>query len=418
MSSVREDAHVIINESLAAVLPENAVICALKQKEFKNNIVLVSIGKAAWTMAKAAKDFLPEKIIKGVVVTKYEHSKGEIKGVEIIEAGHPIPDENSIFGATKALELVSNLDEQTDVLFLISGGGSALLEKPLDGVSLADLKDITNQLLNCGADIVEINTIRKHLSAVKGGRFAQQCGKANIFAIVLSDVLGDKLDAIASGPAYPDSTTSKEAIQIVEKYKLELSVSVKNALKIETPKSIDNCETVIIGNVSELCYAAAESCKKLAYKPLILTSTLGCEAKEAGSFFASMAREIRNGNTDSFIPKAPCAIIAGGETVVHLQGTGKGGRNQETALSAALGIEGLEDIVIFSLGSDGTDGPTDAAGGIVDGQSVKRMRLNGISPEQHLTNNNSYAALKESNDLIITGATGTNVNDLIVLLCK
>ncbi|SNS85629.1 glycerate 2-kinase [Anaerovirgula multivorans] len=418
MNIVRDDALIIIEESIKAVLPEAAVIKALEKKEFDGDTVVVAIGKAAWNMAKATKTALGDKALKGVIITKYEHSKGPIEGFEIIEAGHPIPDKNSIRGANKALELVRNLTEKDHVIFLISGGGSAIFEKPMDGVDLEDIMDITNQLLGCGADIVEINTIRKRLSALKGGKFASQCGKANIYAIVLSDVIGDRLDSIASGPAYPDSSTSQEALNIVNKYKLQVEDNLIEILNIETPKSVDNCETIITGSVSALCEAAAISAEKLGYKPVVLSSTLDCEAKEAGRFMAAIAREIKEGNKNKAFLEPPCAIIAGGETVVRIMGNGKGGRNQELALAAATGIEGLEDVIIFSVGSDGTDGPTDAAGGIVDGSTVERMRSVNILPEVYLDNNDSYHALKASGDLIMTGSTGTNVNDIVVLLCK
>ncbi|NYB74758.1 glycerate kinase [Sedimentibacter hydroxybenzoicus DSM 7310] len=411
--TIREDAFVIIQESIKAVLPQAAVIKALEKKNFSGDVTVVAVGKAAWTMAFAAKEKLGDKVLRGIIVTKYAHSKGPIEGFEIIEAGHPVPDENSVIGAAKALELVKNLDENDDVIFLVSGGGSAIFEKPMEGIELEDIMDITNQLLSSGADIVEINTIRKHLSDVKGGRFALHC-KANIFSVVLSDVLGDRLDSIASGPAYPDSSTSQQALEIVEKYKLKVNEKVLEALKTETPKEINNCETVITGSVSELCSAASSIAKSLGYQPLLLTSTLDCEAKEAGRFMASVGREIRSGNGLA----TPIAVIAGGETVVHIRGKGKGGRNQELCLSAAIGIEGLNDTVIFSVGSDGTDGPTDAAGGIVDGETASKIRSADIQPEVYLDNNDSYNALKVSGDLVITGSTGTNVNDLTVLLCK
>ncbi|WP_312815277.1 glycerate kinase [Sedimentibacter sp.] len=411
--TIREDAFVIIQESIKSVLPQAAVIKALEKRNFSGDVTVVAIGKAAWTMAFAAKEKLGDKVSRGIIVTKYAHSKGPIEGFEIIEAGHPVPDENSVIGAAKALELVKNLDESDDVIFLVSGGGSAIFEKPMEGIGLEDIMDITNQLLSSGADIVEINTIRKHLSDVKGGRFALHC-KANIFSVVLSDVLGDRLDSIASGPAYPDSSTSQQALEIVEKYKLKVSEKGLEALKTETPKEINNCETVITGSVSELCSAASSIAKSLGYQPLLLTSTLDCEAKEAGRFMASVGREIRSGNGLA----TPIAVIAGGETVVHIGGKGKGGRNQELCLSAAIGIEGLNDTVIFSVGSDGTDGPTDAAGGIVDGETASKIRNADIQPEVYLDNNDSYNALKVSGDLVITGSTGTNVNDLTVLLCK
>jgi glycerate 2-kinase len=415
MDLVRKDILRIIDESINAVLPEEAVRRALNNKNFSEKIVIIAIGKAAWNMAFAAKNTLGDKINTGLVITKYDHSKGPIEGFEIIEAGHPIPDDNSVRGATRAIELVSKLDKNHKVVLLISGGGSALFEKPMEGVTLEDVIDISNKLLSCGADIVEINTVRKHLSEVKGGRFAKKCKDSSIYAIVLSDVIGDRLNSIASGPAYPDMSTSDEAFKIIKKYGLSISDSVKNVIMMETPKEIDNCETVVTANVSTLCRAARKTAQKLGYNTLVLTSTLNCEAKEAGRFMAAIARELKNG---TFGIKSPCAIIAGGETVVRIVGIGKGGRNQELALSAAIGIDGLDDIVICSVGSDGTDGPTDAAGGVVDGKTAERIRNSGILPEVYIDNNDSYNALKESNDLILTGPTGTNVNDLIILLCK
>jgi len=411
--NIRDDAFTIIHKSIEAVLPQAAVIKALEKKNFGGDVTVVAIGKAAWTMAFAAGEKLGDKISRGIIVTKYDHSKGPIEGFEIIEAGHPVPDENSVRGASRALELVKNLEKGDDVIFLISGGGSAIFEKPMEGISLEDIMDVTSQLLSSGADIVEINTIRKHLSYVKGGRFALHC-KANIYSVVLSDVLGDRLDSIASGPAYPDSSTSSQALKIVEKYNLRISERILDALKTETPKEINNCETVITGSVSELCSAASKAAKDLGYQTVLLTSTLDCDAREAGRFMASIGREIRNGNG----LRTPVAVIAGGETVVRVRGAGKGGRNQELCLSAAIGIEGLSDTVIFSVGSDGTDGPTDAAGGIVDGETASRMRSADVQPEIYLDDNDSYNALKASGDLVITGSTGTNVNDLTVILCK
>lgn len=414
IDEMRRDAHKIIHESICEVLPEKAVQNALRHKKNAREVVVIAIGKAAWNMAKAAKETLGSKITNGLIITKYEHSKGDIEGFEIIEAGHPIPDENSVKGATRALEMVKNLTRKDEVVFLISGGGSSIFEKPMPGIKLEDIMDITNQLLGCGADIVEINTIRKHLSAVKGGRFAEQCHATKVYSIVLSDVIGDRLDSIASGPAYPDSSTSKEALDIIDKYKLKVDQRIIETIKIETPKVILNTTTQITGSVTALCEAAAEYSKRLGYEPNILTTTLDCEAKEAGKFMAAMARQINSNPTR----KKPCAWIAGGETVVKILGNGKGGRNQELALSAAIGIEGLKNTLILSVGSDGTDGPTDAAGAIVDGETVNRIKNQNASPNKFLENNDSYHALQLSEDLIITGSTGTNVNDLMMILCR
>jgi glycerate 2-kinase len=418
--NMREDAKHIINESIAAVLPGNAVIKALSNRSFSKDVYCIAIGKAAWNMAFSAKQVLGRRLSKGLVITKYNHLKGQIPGFEMMEAGHPIPDENSVYGAKRALNFVSGLPEGTDLLFLLSGGGSSLFEKPLGGVTLEEMKDITSQLLHKGAGILEINTVRKHISAVKGGRFATACRQLRILSIILSDVPDDRPDSVASGPVAADQTTSEQALSIIDQYKIQISEAVRSAIRIETPKKTDHCEYIIIGSGSLFCQAAAKSAAGLGYHPVILTTKLDCEAREAGRFMASI---IRSCQTELFsccpdILKKPCAIIAGGETLVKVTGKGLGGRNQETALSAAIGIKDLNDVLFFSIGSDGTDGPTDAAGGIVDGSSAKRIAASGKSPQQYLNENDSYHALQYSGDLIITGATGTNVNDILVALCK
>ena len=417
MSDLKQDMMRIIDGAIKAVLPESAVKEALNNPEFlkrreKGRVIVASIGKAAWRMAKAASDILGSEI-SGAVVTKYDHSMGEIKGLEIFEAGHPVLDENTLKGTKALLEHVKNLTTDDTVLFLVSGGGSALFELPADGVSLDDMKDITGQLLACGADIVEINTIRKHLSSVKGGRFAKLCSPAHVFMVVLSDVLGDRLDSIASGPAWKDDSTSEQALSIVKKYDLKVKPELMKILADETPKNLDNVTAVITGSVTALCESACEISKSLGYNPLVLTTTMTCEAREAGAFMASMAREVL---TSGQPVKSPCALIAGGETVVHLTGKGMGGRNQEFALSAAENISGLEGVVIASLGSDGTDGPTDAAGGIVDGSTESKLKAKGINISEVLKNNDAYNALKAVDALLMTGPTGTNVNDVALAL--
>ena len=410
MSILRQDADSIIKSALDAALPDNAVRKALDEIKFnKGKIVLVAAGKAAWQMAKAAWDFLGESISGGVVVTKYDHSKGAIGNLEIFEAGHPVSDANSYAATQKAIDCVSGLDEKDNVLFLLSGGGSALFEKPL--IDEAECQDVTKQLLKCGANIVEMNTIRKRLSAVKGGRFAQLCAPAHVFAIVLSDILGDPLDMIASGPAYPDSSTCEQAAEIAHRYGLKLSAKAKALLAEETPKTLDNVTTYITGSVRQLCASAMKTAKELGYTPFFLTASLDCEARDAGAFLASIARDHQD--TDESL-----AFIAGGETVVHLTGHGLGGRNQEIALSAADGIADCRETCVFSVGSDGTDGPTDAAGGYSDNFTKYVLEQEGVSIKDVLANNDAYHALQKCNSLIMTGATGTNVNDLTVLLIK
>ena len=406
--TLRRDADAIIRSSLNAVLPDEAVRRALKAFAPKGGrVLLVAAGKAAWQMAHAAVEALG-RVDGGVVVTKYGHVKGAIPGVTCCEAGHPVPDENSFAATEKALALVQGLTAEDTVLFLLSGGGSALFERPL--LPGEELQDITSQLLASGADIVEMNTIRKRLSAVKGGRFAQACAPAEVFSIVLSDILGDPLDMIASGPAVPDSSTCAQAIAIAEKYHLNLSEQAKALLQQETPKTLDNVTTRITGSVRELCTAAANACRELGYEPILLTDQLCCEAREAGSFLGSIVRT-HTGHGKKL------AFIAGGETVVHLTGKGLGGRNQELALAAAPAIAGL-NAAVFSVGSDGTDGPTDAAGGYVDGETLAALTEKGWNVFDTLQNNDAYHALRAVEGLIMTGATGTNVNDVAVALLR
>ena len=405
--NLRIQADAIIAASIKAVQPDEAVSRALAGQDFPGRVVLVAAGKAAWQMAKAAHDCLGARIDSGVVVTKYDHVMGPIANFSCREAGHPVPDENSFSGTQEALDLVADLKPEDTVLFLLSGGGSARFEKPL--VPGAVLQDVTNQLLACGADIVEINTIRKRLSAVKGGRFAQLCAPAHVFSIVLSDILGDPLDMIASGPACPDGSTCEQAIAIAKKYGLKLDEQTWALLSQETPKELHNVTTQINGSVRELCTAAASAASGLGYEPVILTDQLCCQAKEAGSFLASILKT----HADS---GKKMAFIAGGETVVHLTGHGKGGRNQELALAAAEGIAGIPGAAVFSVGSDGTDGPTDAAGGYTDYQTAAELRAKGLEIYHVLQDNDAYHALKAVDGLIITGPTGTNVNDVAVAL--
>ena len=406
--TLRRDADAIIRSSLNAVLPDEAVRRALKAFAPRSGrVLLVAAGKAAWQMAHAAVEALG-RVDGGVVVTKYGHVKGEIPGVTCCEAGHPVPDENSFSATEKALTLVQGLTAEDTVLFLLSGGGSALFERPL--LPGEELQDITSQLLASGADIVEMNTIRKRLSAVKGGRFAQACAPAEVFSIVLSDILGDPLDMIASGPAVPDTSTCAQTIAIAEKYHLNLSEQAKTLLQQETPKALDNVTTRITGSVRELCTAAANACRKLGYEPILLTDQLCCEAREAGSFLGSIVRT-HTGHGKKL------AYIAGGETVVHLTGRGLGGRNQELALAAAPAIAG-RNAAVFSVGSDGTDGPTDAAGGYVDGETLAALAAKGWNVFDTLQHNDAYHALRAVEGLIMTGATGTNVNDVAVALLR
>ena len=410
MRTLREDADAVIRASIAAALPDEAVRKAMEHlPEVKGRLVLVAAGKAAWQMAAAAQQILGERVSGGVVATKYDHSKGPVGNLSIFEGGHPVPDENSYAATQAAIDAVTGLTSDDLVLFLLSGGGSALFEKPL--IPAQDLDRLTRELLASGADIVEMNTVRKRFSAVKGGKFARLCAPARVFQVVLSDIIGDPLDMIASGPAYPDSSTCEQAAEVAGRYGLTLTPLMEELLKQETPKELDNVETHITGSVRELVRAAAAAAKELGYEPHILTASLSCEAREAGTMLANIAQYYSD--TDRSL-----AFIAGGETVVHLTGHGKGGRNQELALSAAAGIEGLAGTAVFSLGSDGTDGPTDAAGGYVDENTAAVLRAQGTAIAQVLRDNDAYHALKAAGGLIVTGATGTNVNDVSVLLIR
>lgn len=416
---IQKDAQKMIANIIADNMPKEAVLNALRERKFRENIYIVAIGKAAWTMAQAAVEFLGSKLKKGIVVTKYGHSQGPLANIEIYESGHPVSDENTIIATQKCIDLAETLTAGDELLFLVSGGGSALFEKPLEGINLADIQDVTSQFLASGADIVEINMVRKRFSAVKAGRFAKIAAPAKIFAVILSDVLGDRLDSIASGPGVPDEATVQDACKVAEKYNIKLTDLQRKYLMEETPKDIANVDTIITGSVRTLCDSAAKTAMDLGYKPILLTTVLHCEASEAGRFLAAIASDVHNGILEEGgIFKKPCAIIAGGETVVTIKGKGKGGRNQELALTAAKGIAGLNDILIFSLGSDGTDGPTDAAGGIVDGDTLFKLKDKGLDIDKILSDNDSYNGLREVEGLIVTGPTGTNVNDVAVVLCR
>ena len=407
--TLRQMAEQIMAQALAAVQPDAAVRSALEQAELSGRVYLVAIGKAAWQMAHAACQALGPRITDGVVITKHGHSRGAIGSLAIFEAGHPVADAASFAATRQALALTERLTAEDTVLFLVSGGGSALFELPF--ITPEEQQRITRELLACGADIVEMNTIRKRLSGVKGGRFAELASPAKVFSVVLSDIIGDPLDMIASGPAYPDGSTCEDAMRIAEKYDLRLSDSARSLLAQETPKTLSNVETQITGSVRELCAAAEKEASTLGYTCTLLTDCLCCQAREAGSFLASIAKT--HAGTEKSL-----AFLAGGETVVKLTGTGLGGRNQELALAAAPGIFGLKDTAVFSFGSDGTDGPTDAAGGMVDGETEEKLRALGIRTADVLQENDSYHALEKVGGLIVTGATGTNVNDLAMVLIR
>lgn len=404
---LRRDAEAVVRSAIDAVRPDAAVRRALARISLTEDFYLAAVGKAGWQMAAAAVRYLDRPLRRGIVLTKYGHVMGDIPGVICREAGHPVPDEGSFRGAREILEMTRGLKAEDMVLFLLSGGGSALFEEPL--IPPEELQDVTNQLLACGADIVEMNTIRKRLSAVKGGRFARWCAPARVEAVILSDIVGDPLDMIASGPAAADPSTCAQAREIVRKYRLRLSPAALECLDRETPKTVENVHTQVIGSVRELCRAAAAKCEALGYRPQILTDRLDGEAREAGTMLARKAKELSTGIGRT-------ALIAGGETVVHLTGNGLGGRNQEIALAAAEELRGIRNAALISVGSDGTDGPTDAAGGYADGGTFDALLRRGIRIADVLRNNDAYHALDAVDCLIRTGPTGTNVNDVTVAL--
>lgn len=406
---MRHEAESIIEKTIADVMPGKAVGEQLQKLGLSGRIFVLSIGKAGWTMAEAASWFFGGGIYKGLVVTKYDHVMGELPGFEMIEAGHPIPDAHSVLGAKKAIELLRETTAGDSVLFLLSGGGSALFELPRENVTLDEIQDVTGQLLSSGAGIEEINIIRKKLSKVKGGKLTAYIGEAEAYSVILSDVLGDHEDMIASGLTYPDTSSAEDALEIIDHYKIQMSDNIRSILETSLPYKEEKVENHVVGSVRQLCRAAALHAKEAGYHTVILTDDLTCEAKDAGVWLASMARKQHD---------LPTAYIAGGETVVKVKGKGLGGRNQELALSAAIELDGLSNVVMFSLGSDGTDGPTDAAGGMVDGSTYRMLKMCGTDAEEALENNDAYHALEKVGGLIKTGPTGTNVNDVAVLLCR
>lgn len=397
---LRNDVDVVVKQLVKDINPYDVTKKCVKTLKFSSGRnILVSIGKAAWSMASAVSDLIP--IDDGVVITKYKYSNGPINNLKIFEAGHPIVDENSILATKSALELTDNLTSEDNVILCISGGGSALFEKPLIG--LQDLQNINDLLIKSGADINEINIIRKRLSSVKAGRFALHCLPAHINAIILSDVVGNDLSTIASGPVSVDSYTLDDAIRIIDKYSININSEVRELLNKETPKKIDNVETYVVGSVEQLCEFAKNEFEKLGYE----TETIQNNSKDNVVDIALKFKELINQKKHNH------AYIIGGESVVEVKGNGLGGRNTELALLCAEHIKDKDNMCVFTFGSDGTDGPTDAAGGYVDGNTY-----NQIDVQKYLDNNDSYHALEKTDGLIKTGPTGSNVNDIYVLLVK
>jgi glycerate 2-kinase len=427
----------IFQAVLDSVNPYDAVrhsikpIMSLYQDGGFRRLYVVSVGKAAFPMMRAAVDGLGDRITEGVVLTKYGHAEmGILPGhVAVFEAGHPVPDENGLLAAHRILNVLDAAEDRDLVLCLLSGGASALLVAPHEKISLAEKQQITQQLLKAGADIFELNTVRKHLSRVKGGRLAEHAYPARVVSLILSDVIGDPLDVIASGPTAPDASTYGEALTVIKKFGLE-DIAPKNVLLVlregaagsipETPKKdhplFSRVDNTIIGSNKKATEAAQARARELDFDATVLGCDFQGDASAVGRQLAQKALAIRR-DLRVGTQKKIC-LIAGGETTVKVKGNGLGGRNMEMTLVAAMEIAGSDGITFFSAGTDGTDGPTDAAGAIADGKTIERARLAGLDPDLYLKNNDSYNFFKPIDGLVITGPTGTNVMDVHIVLIE
>jgi glycerate 2-kinase len=387
-------------------------------------VIVVGAGKAAAPMARAVEDVLGDRLSDGAVNVKRGHAE-KTGVVRVQEAGHPIPDEAGVEGARRIAELAEAAGADDLVICLISGGGSALLQLPAEGISLADTQQLTDAMLRSGATINELNTVRKHLSQVSGGGLARLAQPAPVLALLLSDVVGNPLDVIASGPTAPDTTTFEDAISILRRFKVwdELAGSIRSRLEAgrrgdlaETPKSDDplfeSVQNVLVASNQVAAEAAVREAERSGFQTLLLTTYVQGEAREVAKVFAGLAQEI---HATSRPLARPCCLVAGGETTVTVRGQGKGGRNQELALGAAQGIAGLPNMLVVALATDGNDGPTDAAGAVVDGSTLARAQAVGLDPQAALADNDAYAFFDRLGDLLLTGPTNTNVNDLVLV---
>jgi len=434
----RQDAIDIFQAGLRAVAPGAAIknCCQLNGEklavagetynlELYTKVFVLGAGKAGCSMARAVEDILGERISAGQITVKYGHVE-KLSRIEVTEAAHPVPDENGMAGARKIYHLALSADDKTLVICLISGGGSALMPFPVDSVSLEDKQKTTRILLACGATIHEINTIRKHLSVIKGGGLAKAVYPATLVTLILSDVVGDNLDSIASGPCVADSGTFEDCRAILEKYDIggQIPLPVRDYLNAgvkklvpETPKSGEDFFTktqnvIVAGNFNAL-RSAKEKADELGYNTLLLSSMLEGETRNVAANHIAIAREIQQ---HGFPEKTPACLLTGGETTVTIRGSGLGGRNQEFVLAAAVKMAGMDNLVVFSAGTDGTDGPTDAAGAMADPSTVDRAMAVGLDPESYLNNNDSYHFFERLDDLYKTGPTHTNVMDVRIIL--
>ncbi len=441
LSSMRSEALGIFNASLKAVDPVNAVKRYLKKADnklivkdvsydlcFFNNIYLIGFGKAAAAMARGVEELLGHDLKSGIVSVKYGHLDKVSPRIKINEAAHPVPDEAGMRGAKEIVAFLKERNEKDLIICVISGGGSAILPLPHEGITLTEKQETTKLLLTCGADIKEINAIRKHISQVKGGQLARIAQPATLITLILSDVIGDPLDSIASGPAVSDKSTFNDCWAILQKYDLfgKIPAAVERHLKSgvnnlipDTPKDGDHAfsrtHNIIIGSNWEAVAAARDYAQKLGYNTVVLSTFVEGETKDVARVHAAIAKEVdKTGNPIN----KPACIISGGETTVTIRGNGLGGRNQEFVLAAAMDIGGIENIVILSAGTDGTDGPTDAAGAIADGKTITRASKLQLDSLKYLQNNDSYHYFEKLNDLIKTGPTNTNVMDIRIILIK
>lgn len=445
LNELRMAVQAIFSKAVAAVNPSEALKKAIQiQKNILKirapegseatfdldhiqRVFLVGTGKASASMAQAMEEMIGNHLTSGIIITKYDHGL-PLKKTEVIEAGHPLPDLKGLAGAKKIQSLLKASGEKDLVIFLISGGGSALLPLPSEGISLEEKQKTTQLLLDCGADIIEINTIRKHISQIKGGWLARWAYPSTVLTFILSDVVGDPLDSIASGPTVPDPSTFKEAWEILEKYDLLQKVpsTVRNHLSAgregkvdETPKPgdgiFDKVHHILIGSNIIALQAAEAEATSLGFNTLILSSSIVGETREAARFHGALVKEVFSSGHP--IPKPAC-IISGGETTVTIKGHGKGGRNQEFALASAFEILGLEKTVLLSGGTDGSDGPTDAAGAIADHTTIWRAQTLGLDAKAHLNNNDAYPFFEKLGDLLMTGPTQTNVMDVRIILIE
>lgn len=405
----------IIEETLETVQADKLLTAAWDRKKLQGDYHLLAMGKAACAMAEAAAEYDAVNLKSGLIITPHYTASSAIAGMKVLTASHPYPDESSLAAGEAVYQFINRLQVSDRILLLISGGASALVELPLKGVNISDISRITQQLQKAGADIIELNTVRKHLSQLKGGRLAKLAEPREIDAFLLSDVTDSRLDTIASGPAAADKTTSASALLILQNYDIKVSEQVKKAMRKETPAQINNVNNTIIGNNELLCHVVAEKALREGIIPWLLTTSMHGEASHYARMIPDIIRKVRLPNSKI---KLPCLAICGGETTVTVKGKGKGGRNLELALAAAIEIRDQKKVTVAAVASDGRDGRTDFAGAHVDENSYDRMLSRGLMPEAYLKNNDSATALQRIDAVIQTGETNTNLNDLLLVLIE